>query len=339
MRGTVSLVVAVIVVLAVSGTGCGRDEAPIATINTASPPTLDLDGGGVVGVGAAPELGFHHAYYLLWPPGLATADAPTARQLLVVPSNTGAADDDLAVHDASVRQALRSHGAALAASLPAPLLMPVFPRPLARWRIYTHALDRDAMTLPTDDPLARLDLQLIAMIDHARQLLAASGVEVADDVLLFGFSASGTFVNRFAALHPERVRAVAAGGINALPILPLTELEGHALPYPIGIADLEALTGRPFAAAAWREIPQLVFMGAEDVNDTLPYGDAWDDNERELIGAVLGERMMPQRWERVQMLLSDVPGLALRTYAGRGHEVTDAMIDDVQAHFRAAAAR
>lgn len=326
------------VVVTTAWSGCGGDERPLVEVDPSHGTTLDLASSGIAKIAASPDRGFHHAYYLLWPAGFAAASEPTADHLLVIPNNTGTADDDLAVHEERARRALRRYGAAFATTLPSALLMPLFPRPLERWQVYTHALDRDVMLLPADDPLARLDLQLIAMIDHARQLLAASGRDLAPAAMLFGFSASGTFVNRFTALHPERVCAVAAGGVNGLPILPLAELDGMALPFPIGIADLDTLTGRPFAAAAWRDVPQLVFMGADDENDTLPYGDAWNDDERSLIGQVLGEQMMPARWERVQELLAGAPGLTLRTYPDRGHEVAEEMVADVQALFRAAAA-
>jgi dienelactone hydrolase len=318
--------------------GCGDGDVPVRELAADARDQLDLVTTGTVRVTPTPGAGFLHAYYLHWPAGLDTCTAPTAAHLLVVPNNTGTAEDEIAVHEDRVRRDVMGRGASFASTLPAALLMPVFPRPADRWRVYTHALDRDVMTLPDDDPLARLDRQLLAMIDHARTLLAGSGHELAPDVLMFGFSASGTFVNRFTALHPERVCGVAAGGVNGLPILPRGQLDGERLPFPIGVADLGELTGRPFAADAWREVPQLVFMGAADANDTLPYDDAWNDDERALIGRVLGETMMPDRWERAQELLADVPGLTLRTYAGRGHEVDDEIAADVRAFLRAAAA-
>jgi pimeloyl-ACP methyl ester carboxylesterase len=91
-----------------------------------------------------------------------------------------------------------------------PLLIPVFDRPESIPTIYTHALDSDTMAL-TSGPLARVDLQLLAMVDHAGSILSSAGISTEDDILLFGFSVSGTFANRFAALHPRRVHAVASG--------------------------------------------------------------------------------------------------------------------------------
>ena len=56
-----------------------------------------------------------------------------------------------------------------------------------------------------------------------------------------GFSASGTFVNRFAALYPGIVQAVAAGGVNCMPIIPAEEYEGKQFIYPIGLSDIKGI--------------------------------------------------------------------------------------------------
>ncbi len=45
-------------------------------------------------------------------------------------------------------------------------------------------------------------------------------------------------------LHPERVLAVAVGGINALAILPTPGPGTAQLPYPLGVSDLRSLTGK-----------------------------------------------------------------------------------------------
>ena len=87
--------------------------------------------------------------------------------------------------------------------------------------------------LIAEGPLERIDLQLIAMIEHARAMLMERDLQVQDRILMDGFSASGTFVNRFAALHPQFVRAVAAGAVNGLPIFPLAELTEQNYPTPL----------------------------------------------------------------------------------------------------------
>ena len=187
-----------------------------------------------------------------------------------------------------------------------------------------------------EGPLERIDLQLIAMINHARAMLMERDLQVQDTILMDGFSASGTFVNRFAALHPQLVRAVAAGAVNGLPIFPLAELDGTELPYPIGVADIEQLTGTPFDQAAYESVSQYIYMGYLDHNDTYPYDDAWNDTERDLIARLFGEEMMPTRWQRSQALLAErVPSAQLVTYDGTAHRIRPEMLADIVAFFRA----
>ena len=125
------------------------------------------------------------------------------------------------------------------------------------------------------------------MVDDARQRLAASDYPVADGMLLNGFSASGNFVDRFTVLHPEQVVSVTAGGLNGMALLPLAEADGRTLEYHVGIADVEELTGQAVDLDALDDANQFLYMGAEDENDTIPYDDAWtDDDLREIALAV-----------------------------------------------------
>lgn len=110
-------------------------------------------------------------------------------------------------------------------------------RPSTDWYIYTHALDSDTLKIK-DGYLKRIDLQLLNMVGNAKEILAANGLNVNEKIFMTGYSASGNFTNRFVALHPDKVRAVASGGVNGMPILPLEELDGYTLNYHIGIADL-----------------------------------------------------------------------------------------------------
>jgi hypothetical protein len=118
------------------------------------------------------------------------------------------------------------------------------------------------------------------MIRHARQMLGDAGIATSTKVFMHGFSASAGFVNRFAALHPESVRAVAAGAINALPMYPMEIYQGVKLPFPLGIADLKSLTGADFDFKAYSHVSQYLYMGYLDRNDTFPLSDAWDDDEQ-----------------------------------------------------------
>jgi hypothetical protein len=291
-----------------------------------SAPTL-------IEVPAVESSGFFFPYYLYIPKDLSRREAV---RLLVEPNNTGQTTDDFEVHRASAKR-LATAGSVrrLADRLQVPLLVPVFPRPSSQWRIYTHYLDRDTMLIK-DGPLARIDLQLLLMIRHARQMLGDAGIGTRPKVFMHGFSASAGFVNRFATLHPESVRAVAAGAINALPMYPLESYEGAKIPYPLGIANLKSLTGADFDAKAYHEVSQFLYMGYLDRNDTLPFGDAWDDDERELIAKLFGKEMMPDRWERAQQIISKLKiPVQTATYNGVAHDTLPEMWEDIVSFFKA----
>jgi len=283
-------------------------------------------GGEIVEVAASAQEAFRFPYFL-WIPEGAPGASPTF--LLVEPNNTGKVSDDFEEHRRAAREMVEhsSISAFVARELGLPLLVPVFPRP-----------ESDTI-LRTEEPLVRLDRQLSAMIDHARSLLASRGIEVDERVLMNGFSASGTFSNRFTFLHPERVRAIACGGINAIPMLPVERFDDTELPYPLGLADFEAVAGVPFRRDAWDAIPQFLYMGADDDNDAVAYADGYSDDEREIVHTVIGETMMPDRWETCRSVYaSSGANATLRTYDGIGHGTDDRINGDVVEFFRSAIA-
>ncbi|RZA21950.1 MAG: hypothetical protein EOP93_01600 [Lysobacteraceae bacterium] len=242
--------------------------------------------------------GFHADYYLYVPPSL-HHDAAGLATLLVQPNNSGRTSDDIASHrrDAWMTGFERKR---IADELGVALLVPAFPRTASDWRVYTHALDRDVLT--TRNPaLARLDLQLIAMIDDARARLRRDGTPLDARVLLQGFSASAMFANRFTALHPRRVRAVTVGSPGGWPIAPVAKAGVDPLPYPAGIADLATLTGRPFDAAAFARVPQYLYMGADDDNDSLDFEDGWDKPMSAEVDRLFGDTPKA-RWKQAEAL-------------------------------------
>jgi hypothetical protein len=124
--------------------------------------------------------------------------------------------------------------------------------------------------------------------------------------------------------------------VNGLPTLPIKERNGHKLPFPIGIADIETFTGRPFDEQAHRRVAQYIYMGYFDRNDTLPSRDAWRENEADIIRKALAARMMPDRWQICQDVYRDrLPRAQCVTYNGVGHTVKDEMISDIVEFFKA----
>src|SRR5688572_18579234 len=100
----------------------------------------------VVKIEARPAKGFSYPYYLFVPKAMRdeAGDGKKRHTILVIPNNAGKLSDDFAVHEDDVKRKVKQN-AEIADRLGVALLMPVFPRPQTDWKIYTHALDRDAM--------------------------------------------------------------------------------------------------------------------------------------------------------------------------------------------------
>ena len=243
---------------------------------------------------ANPSAGFHWPYLLVVP------DKPVLPTFLVVePNNSSTGSDDYEFHLQMARK-----GILRSASHPGfqqlPYLMPVFPRPRANWKYYTHALDRD--TLEWREPgMERIDVQLIAMVEDARRRLAAENISVAKKFFLWGYSAGGAFTIRFSVLHPERVQAASVGGCS-VPTIPSAKINGHSARYPIGVADLKQLTGRKFDAEAFRRVPIQIFRGAADDNDEVAFADGYDETDRNFIHRNLGPPPPNQRYPAIEAL-------------------------------------
>lgn len=95
----------------------------------------------------------------------------------------------------------------------------MFPRPVSEPVNWTHSiqqLDLEMMQIE-ERPMKHIDRQLLRMVEDVRKRLRQAGYEIEERIMLNGFSASGTFPNRFPTLHPEKVISVKAGGINGLP--------------------------------------------------------------------------------------------------------------------------
>ncbi len=277
--------------------------------------------------------GFAFPYYLFIPHGI---DSNKPIHLLVEPCNTGSGDTFKRLDRKVKAFTEASHATVIARKLKIPLLVPVFPRPGGdQWRLYTHALDRDTLLL-TEGGLRRIDLQLIKMIDHAQRLLRHNNMKVNEKVFMNGFSASGTFTNRFAILHPTIVRAVATGGVNSIPTFPTERWDDVTLRYPVGISDLKELADIAFDEKAYKRVSQYIYMGALDANDTVPYRDAYDAVDAELVKSLIGAEMMPDRWDMSQSIYRalEIP-VQFVTYKNTGHEIKDEVIDDIVAFFEA----
>lgn len=150
-------------------------------------------------------------------------------------------------------------------------MTPIFPRikNLHGNEYDFHSLERNTFDLQ-QKKYARVDNQLIYMIEDLKKRLEKEhNILVEKKILLYGFSASGDFADRFSLLHPEIVEAAVIGGSNV--IIPAKTLKNENLPYPIGIYDLSSKTGVDFDSTAFSQIDRFIFRG------TLDQGGTWTE--------------------------------------------------------------
>ncbi|MCU0459483.1 MAG: hypothetical protein MUE37_10405 [Bacteroidales bacterium] len=283
---------------------------------------------------ANPAGGFNYSYFLFIPDGTPYGQELT---LIVEPCNSGFADDDYDRHLEKGRRTASIDfyiGNYVARKLNCPLIVPVFPRPESEWEIYTHLFDRDVAT-QKNNSLERIDLQLLAMIEDAQNRLREKGYMIREQILMTGFSASGSFVNRFTAIHPGKILAAAAGGTSGLLICPVDSLEGSPLGFPLGTFDFQKLFGRQFDAVSFSRTPQYYYIGEHDTNDAVPYKDGYDQLESHLVSELLGKEIHPARWNKcINIYLENNIMAKFKTYERTGHEVTDDIREDVLRFFR-----
>lgn len=272
-----------------------------------------------------------------WPYLLLLPREARANALLVAPNNTGFATTDADLIVASGKCTV-AQNATLADRLGAPLLVPLFPRPAATGEadnLYLHALSRASLTEQRLE-YARVDLQLIAMIDDARAQLEERSLHIDPRVLLTGFSASASFASRFAMLHPERVLAVAATSPGGWPIAPAARDDRDVLAYPVGIADVASLIGNAPDAADRRKVSWFFLLGDRDSNDSVPSRDSFAAADTALITRRYGTTPAA-RWKFAERLYrSQQLRARFALYPGIAHELSPQMCADIEAFFRAA---
>lgn len=123
--------------------------------------------------------------------------------------------------------------------------------------------------------------------------------------------------------------------MNGLAILPLEELADRAVPYPLGVAEVPALTGSSFDGDAWRSVPQFLFMGADDTNDAVAFDDGYSEEERSFVYDAIGRQMLPVRWNYCRDAYANAGASAtFRTYTGIGHGTNGAIRREVAEFFR-----
>jgi dienelactone hydrolase len=281
-------------------------------------------------VAADPEKGFYWPYYLFVPSRITTPGT-----LLIEPNNTGTWGDDPWLHERSALSLLRWRSS-FAVDLGCPLLVPVFPRPMhpsapEPGGIYIHALDRYSLTGEWTG-IGHIDDQMAAMIGDALDRLRAMGHTMDDKVFMMGFSASGAFTSRFAALHPELLKAAAPGSPGGWPCAPVSSWQGVSLPYPFGIQDIGE-----FNLDAFRQVALYIYIGGTDTNDAVDFRGihpADQDRIKQLLHYP-DDPILANRWPLAESIYTSVGANAtFVVYPGVPHTITGEMFDDLLQFFR-----
>ena len=230
-------------------------------------------------VKANPEKGFNFPYLLK------TSKKTVDANYIVVESNNTGSDNSIKGMTSKAKKSLSwVLGSSISKKLNYPMLMPIFPFGTMQRKYYFPQLDSDVLKIDKDK-YRRIDLQLIAMIDDAREkLLKENNQNINEKVIMVGFSSSSLFSARFTFLHPDRVSVAIGGGIGGLLPVPADKINGIDAIYPIGTYDFENITGTKFNLEEYKKTPQFYYQGTKDKSNPFRRGaEDLTDEEYEIV--------------------------------------------------------
>ena len=195
---------------------------------------------------------------------------------------------------------------------------------------YPQGINYNSFRSSTPDFYYRPDLKVNNILSEFVANLTAAGYTVSDKMLVAGFSAGGMWANRYTLLHPERVKAAAMGQAGGWLAMPITEFNGTALNWPMGVNDLNSLTGTAYTKQeVLKEVPQYVFIGDQDTASTY-YSILYPNLEEIKIWGMTDSN----RLENQSNYLIDAGyNVNFKLYPGIAHSYTAEMLNDVKAFF------
>lgn len=245
------------------------------------------------------EVGFAWPYYLYVPSSM---NKETVKTILVYPGNVstrvrfGIEEEESRRRAAFIRR--------IADALDTPVLVPDFPKEEGFEGMGLPTLDDRALQTESKD-VVRLDVQLLAMLEHARRTLLEESIATHPQVILFGMDAEGVFAHRFALLHPTRVKSLVAESVAGFVTLPITHFGTEPIPYPVGVSNLDVLVGYAFDKKSFLETPMLLLMKENDPVDSLSDSTMYAPWQQTKISSLFGRAPM-ERWIAVGDLYEDL---------------------------------
>ncbi len=288
-------------------------------------------------VKANPEKGFNFPYLLK-----TSKKTVDANYIVVESNNTGSGNSIKGMTSKAKKSLSWVLGSSISKKLNYPMLMPVFPfgtSALMQNKYYFPQLDSDVLKI-NKDKYRRIDLQLIAMIDDAREkLLKENNQNINEKVIMVGFSSSSLFSARFTFLHPDRVSVAIGGGIGGLLPVPTDKINGIDAIYPIGTYDFEKITGKKFDLEEFKKTPQFYYQGTKDKSNPFRRGaEDLTDEEYEIVKKLFVDglpfedkpvslKVSTVMWNNSQKYINQiVDNVKFESPKGLGHEITPKMI-------------
>lgn len=140
-------------------------------------------------------------------------------------------------------------------NLPCSIIVPMIPS--YKNYPYLQQLSRECFDISSGDKNYRIDNQVVAIIDKAKNIVKAeNGIDVKNKIFLNGYSSSACFAQRFALLHPDMIDTACLGGASGSIPVPTEDFS-----YPIGIADFQQLTGKSFDFESYSKIRFRYYVG------------------------------------------------------------------------------
>ena len=201
----------------------------------------------------------------------------------------------------------RFNAAYLMQQLNEPLLIPIIERCdfEHQGEFYTQMLGRNVVTTK-EGKYANLSQQVLNMINYVK---TGFNINFQEKNGLIGMSTSGVFAGRMLFLEPESFDVCLSICSNAVQPLPIPELFNNKLPYPLGTADYEQITGKKFNEEEYRKAQQLFIVGKQEdnskyniVNNPLLH----DEEVQEWYKKLYGDVTLQERQEEIDYVFDEL---------------------------------
>lgn len=193
-----------------------------------------------------------------------------------------------------------------------PIVIPIIERCDAEHRgeYCTQMLGRNVL-LDKTTKFANLTQQVVAMVEDAKNICLSKNNTIKIDKKsgLCGFSASGVFASRMLFAELESFDVCLSMCSNAVQPLPVEELNGIKLPYPLGSADYEKIFKKPFNIKEYKKAKQMFFVGEEEDNrkyNIIKSPRSHDKMVHDKFVEVYGDITIQQRQRKISQIMQNL---------------------------------